>query len=123
MLASFRSGAPLFTEALANSQNNAPYASKKTKTPAPADLQANPGLVQLTKFVSFNCGLHHTYSKSPPTRDRALAKAHSKSPLSLSPCNSCGPTACLSGIFGYFCFPDKSDSPISLRQQAGRNRL
>src|SRR5690625_1317294 len=81
MLASFRSGAPLFTEALANSQNNAPYASKKTKTPAPADLQANPGLVQLTKFVSFNCGLHHTYSKSPPTRDRALAKAHSKSPL------------------------------------------
>src|SRR5690625_3899519 len=41
--------------------------------------------------------------------------------LSLSPCNSCGPTACLSGIVGYFCFPDKSDSPISLRQQAGRN--
>src|SRR5699024_1582429 len=41
------------------------------------------------------------------------------SPLSPLVCNSCGPAACLSGIFGYFCFPDKSYSPISLRSKRG----
>src|SRR5690625_730179 len=30
-----------------------------------------------------------------------------------------GSAARLSGIFGYFCFPDKSDSPISLRSKRG----
>src|SRR5690625_4631320 len=32
---------------------------------------------------------------------------------------SFGPTARYSGIFGYFCFQDKSDSPISLRSKRG----
>src|SRR5690625_3443715 len=32
---------------------------------------------------------------------------------------SCGSTARFSVIFGYFCFQDKSDSPISLRSKRG----
>src|SRR5690625_2069812 len=41
------------------------------------------------------------------------------SPLSPTANQSCGPAARLSGIFGYFCFPDKSGSPISLRSKRG----
>src|SRR5690625_3097371 len=51
--------------------------------------------------------------------DRVLTKAEAVSPLSPLVCNSCGPAACLSGIFGYFCFQDKSYSPISLRSKRG----
>src|SRR5690625_1900516 len=51
--------------------------------------------------------------------DRVLTKAEAVSPLSPLVRNSCGPAACLSGIFGYFCFQDKSYSPISLRSKRG----
>src|SRR5690625_1625241 len=84
-----------------------------------AGLLANPGFVQSSKIVSFNCGLHHTSPKSPPKRDRAITKAEPVSPLSPTANQSCGPAARLSGIFGYFCFQDKSDSPISLRSKRG----
>src|SRR5690625_964763 len=47
------------------------------------------------------------YTTPPPElslkRDRSLTKAYSKSPLSLSPCNSCGITASCQRDFGDFC--------------------
>jgi len=54
-----------------------------------------------------------------PKRDRVITKATAVSPLSRLSSQSCALSAGLSGIFGYFCFPDKSDSPISLRSKRG----
>src|SRR5699024_3211226 len=84
-----------------------------------AGLLANPGFVESAKPQTFNCGLLRTFLKSSLKRDRAITKATVVSPLSPTACQSCGPAARLSGIFGYFCFPDKSDSPISLRSKRG----
>src|SRR5690625_736150 len=54
-----------------------------------------------------------------PKRDRVITKATAVSPLSRLSSQSCALSARLSGIFGYFCFPDKSDSPISLQSKRG----
>jgi len=50
-------------------------------------------------------------------------KATAASPLSPTASQSSAPAASLSGIFGYFCFPDKNDSPISLRSKRGETAL
>src|SRR5690625_2715241 len=84
---------------------------------------ANPRLVQSSKAHIHNCGLHRVLLELSPKRDRAITKATAVSPLSRLSSQSCALSARLSGIFGYFCFPDKSDSPKEFAQQTGRNRF
>src|SRR5690625_2074738 len=47
-----------------------------------AGLLANPGFVQSSKIVSFNCGLLRTFPKPSLKRDRIITKATTVSPLS-----------------------------------------
>src|SRR5690625_5020572 len=64
---------------------------------------ANPRLVQSSKAHIHNCGLHRALSELSLKRDRALAKAYSKSPLRLSRCNYCGISVSFRHDFGDFC--------------------
>src|SRR5690625_1756398 len=47
--------------------------------------------------------LHHAFPELSLKRDRVLAKANAKSPLSPSPCNSCAISASCQRDFGDFC--------------------
>src|SRR5690625_6073101 len=84
-----------------------------------ADLLANPGLVQLAKPQTFNCGLHHACPQSSPKRDRAITKATAVSPLSPR-CRSVlrASRALVSAILVTFAAPGKSYSPKELAKQA-----
>ena len=59
------------------------------------------------------------FPKPSPKRDRAVTKAETVSPLNPRCRSVLRPSRVFAGIFGYFCFPDKSDSPISLQSKRG----
>jgi len=77
--------------------------AKRQNAPPRRICLANPGLAQPSKAHIHNCGRHHASPELSLKRDRALTKAHSKSPLRLSRCNSCGITASFRRDFGDFC--------------------
>src|SRR5690625_2803646 len=77
--------------------------AKRQNAPLRRICPANPRLVQPSKAHIHNCGLHHAFPELSLKRDRALTKAHSKSPLSLSHRDSCGISASFRRDFGDFC--------------------
>src|SRR5690625_2525079 len=77
--------------------------AKRQNAPPRRICLANPGLAQPSKAHIHNCGRHHASPELSLKRDRAITKAHSKSPLRLSRCNSCGITASFRRDFGDFC--------------------
>src|SRR5690625_4769584 len=62
---------------------------------------------------------YSTISEALTETDRAVTKAETVSPLNPRCRSVLRPSRVFAGIFGYFCFPDKSDSPISLQSKRG----
>src|SRR5690625_3218976 len=84
-----------------------------------ADLRGKSGLCRVSEVCKPELWVTRWFPKPSPKRDRAITKATAVSPLSRLSSQSCALSARLSGTFGYFCFPDKSDSPISLQSKRG----
>src|SRR5690625_2051483 len=98
-----RSKTVLLNEPRRSAESNHLASAKRNNVPLRRICEANPRLVQPSKAHIHNCGLHHVLSELSLKWDRALTKANAKSPLSLSPCNSCGITASCQRDFGDFC--------------------
>src|SRR5690625_3032691 len=98
-----RSKTVLLNEPRRSAESNHLASAKRNNVPLRRICEANPRLVQPSEAHIHNCGLHHALSELSLKWDRALTKAYSKSPLSLSPCNSCGITASCQRDFGDFC--------------------
>src|SRR5690625_5613300 len=88
-----------------------------------AGLLANPGFVQSSKIVSFNCGLLRTFPKPSLKRDRIITKAETVSPLSPHCLSVLRPSPALVRNFWLLLFPRQKCLAHQLAQQAGRNRL
>src|SRR5690625_232675 len=77
------------------------------------------GLCRVSEVANLQLWVTRRFPKPSPKRDRVITKATAVSPLSPHCPSVLRPSRVFAGIFGYFCFQDKSDSPISLQSKRG----